>query len=88
MTHSNRLTHDEDGKVLACPECDHAGNIIERTADNTYAGDPDDDCLCGACGETFDREDVVERDEKWKGKPPKYADLTPEDVGLESGDPP
>lgn len=78
-----RLTHEEDGIVIACPECDEGGKVYERTGVNTYAGNPDDPYHCGNCGSTF--EEYVDREDKRAehGTPAKYEHLSPEDVGLE-----
>ena len=80
MTDAVRLTSEKKGHVIACPECDQAGEVIERRGDNTHAGDPDKDYYCGKCKATFD--DYVEREERIGGSGPKFGDLDPEDVGL------
>lgn len=80
MPKADRITTEKEGVVLACPECDHAGDIHRRHRSNTHTGDPDDPLACGQCGASF--EEPVERPPKKKGAAPKYADLTPEDLGL------
>lgn len=80
MTLSERLVHEADGLVYACPECDVAGDITIRRRGNTHAGNPEDPLACGKCGTTF--EEPVEREDKRGGRQAKYADLSPEDLGL------
>lgn len=82
MPKPERLVNDKEGRVYACPECDKAGDITVRRADNTYAGDPDAPYACGKCSATF--EEPVDREKKIGGPGPRYADLSPEDLGLDS----
>lgn len=80
MSEPDRLSGDGDGTVYACPDCDQAGCVYRRHGDNTYAGDPDDPYACGNCGATFD--EPVERESKGQGNTAKYADLSPDDLGM------
>lgn len=58
-----RVTHDSDDMVLACPECDTAGDIYQRTHNgNAYVGDPDEEYSCGQCSASFGEPE--ERDRK------------------------
>lgn len=87
MTTANRLTADADG-VYACPHCDGAGCVYERRRANTHADDPDAPFYCEACGRGVAEPKRREPYGNNGGGPPhqgaKYADLSPEDVGLES----
>lgn len=50
-----RVTHDDPDRVLACPDCDRAGNVYERAGNgNSHAGDPEAPFVCHACGATFE----------------------------------
>lgn len=55
-----KLYHNEPGIVLACPECDRAGqlNLRERGSRNTKG---DGEVRCYGCKSTFSRDAVVER---------------------------
>lgn len=58
-----RVTHDAEDKVLACPECDTAGDIYRRThRGNAYVGNPDEEFSCGRCSASFS--EPVERPTK------------------------
>lgn len=58
-----RLNAPTETRVIACPECDSAGNVYERTGGGeAWAGDPDMPYHCQRCGATF--EEYVERDRK------------------------
>lgn len=80
MSEADRLSIDSDGVVIACPECDVAGDIINRRKTNTYIGNPNDPFVCGKCSATF--ETAVVRKEKVRGNEAKYADLSIEDTDL------
>lgn len=47
-----RLVHDDPDLVYACPCCDKAGRVNERTGRNVHK-DPDRPFRCGDCGSTF-----------------------------------
>lgn len=58
---SPRLRHDGDDRVLACPECDLAGEVWKRThKTRSY----EFECKCHKCGAEFDEDDVVDREPK------------------------
>jgi rubredoxin len=54
-----RHLHDDDGMVWACPSCDVAGEVWERTH---ATKDFDHDFRCHKCGHEFDA--AVERPTK------------------------
>jgi len=71
----SRMTAEEDGQVIACPECDHAGGVYERTHNgNPHAGDPDADCHCHDCGATFDTPVKRESKDPNQTPPPSTAE--------------
>lgn len=80
MSEADRITTASENVAIACPECDEAGNIINRRGMNTHAGNPDHPFACGECSSTFETAIVRRTKTGWRG--PKYADLSPEDVGL------
>lgn len=65
MPTADRVSSDEDGVVIACPECDKAGDVYRRHRSNTHIGDPEDPFACGKCSATF--EEPVERPPKPSG---------------------
>lgn len=81
MTGVDRIKTDSEAVVIACPECDHAGDVINRRRQNTHAGDPDHPFVCGECSATFEIA-VVRREKPRAGRAAKYGDLSVEDVGL------
>lgn len=54
--------HPKEGMVWACPHCDNAGNIYERTGDYTKH---EHRFYCQSCGESFDER--IEREAKQTG---------------------
>lgn len=49
-----RVTHEETDRVLACPDCDGAGDLYKRTGNgNAYVGDVEEPYRCQKCGATF-----------------------------------
>lgn len=65
MAPVTRVKTARAGYVVACPECDKAGDVYLRRGSNTYIGDPDADYACGKCSATFD--EYVERPVKPSG---------------------
>ena len=54
-----RVTDAPEGMVVACPDCDTAGDVYRRTkTGNPYVGDPNDKYSCGKCSSTFDEPNV------------------------------
>lgn len=50
----NRVTHDDDGMAWACPECDSAGNLRERTGTwNGWTADGPERYACDVCRARF-----------------------------------
>lgn len=89
------LKHDDEGFVYACPSCDGAGVLYERSGrQNTHVGDPDDRYVCTKCSETC--QEPVERpdgrlsgngggpsdDREAKYLADRLSAMNPEDVGL------
>jgi hypothetical protein len=70
-----QATADADGEVLACPDCDQAGDIHERKRAPQCEGD--ERYRCGKCSALFD--DPVRREAK-TNTVPAY-----DDDGLPSG---
>lgn len=76
-----RVTHDDDGMAWACPECDSAGNLRERTGSpHGFMADGPERYACDDCGARF--EVPVERearnplpDPHAGGKRAKYEEL-------------
>lgn len=85
MSDANRLTRDADG-VYAFPHCDSAGCVYERRRENTHADDPDAPYYCEGCKSAVDEPKRREAYSTGEAGAPhagaKYANLTPEDVGL------
>lgn len=54
-----RLIHGDDDRVLACPECDEAGDVYKRTHKyKTF----DPACICHKCGAEFEESEIVDRE--------------------------
>lgn len=84
-----RVTHPTEGRVYICPDCDHRAELYQRR---------DNSVKCYNCGHVVaDRRHLSTRASKRQPRPegasepsatgtpgadPKYADLSPEDVGL------
>jgi len=51
MAEGGRITHDESDRVLACPACDHAGDIYHRVGSNRKGTAP---YRCMKCHTNFD----------------------------------
>jgi DNA-directed RNA polymerase subunit RPC12/RpoP len=71
MPEGERVTHDTDDRVLACPECDKAGDIYERRGSNAQG---DERFRCGQCSHRF--EDPTDREARhWReGEPDSKHD--------------
>jgi DNA-directed RNA polymerase subunit RPC12/RpoP len=54
-----RVTDAPEGMVVACPECDAAGDVYRRTqTGNPYVGDPEAEYSCGKCSATFEEPNI------------------------------
>jgi predicted RNA-binding Zn-ribbon protein involved in translation (DUF1610 family) len=71
------VTHDPDGNVWACPECDDTAHIFRRINPQEY----DHEYRCHSCGHEFD--DIVEREARSAQTSNVYGD-----DGLPNGMPP
>lgn len=56
-----RLTHDDDGRVLACPNCDAAGRCYRRTGSDTPI---EQTIRCQECGHTCRPDDLIDRENR------------------------
>lgn len=63
-----RLGRDEEGRVAACPHCDHAGCVRPRKGKyNVHADDPEKPFHCDKCGRSIAEGNVVRREPKPNG---------------------
>lgn len=89
----HRPETDRDGHVVACPDCDNAGQLYVRElqrSDNraTNVSIGTDPVVCYDCSATFASLDELTerptRERQGGGRPARYAGVTPDDLELDT----